>query len=81
MVCTVLQLKSFVARHTDTCCCTPGVPFLELDVAIVRLITVRKVQIRHRKSVCDYGLQNGWILENLVAPVALEPQIDSQYLI
>ena len=49
MVCTVLQLKSFVACHWDMYHCASVVLFLESDLAVVGLIAARKVQIWGRK--------------------------------
>ena len=42
--------QSFVATQADTCRCTSAVLFLESDVAVVGLITVRTAQIWGRKS-------------------------------
>ena len=45
--------QSFVATHADTCRCTSVVLFLESDVAVVGLITVRTAQIWGRKIASE----------------------------
>ena len=45
--------QSFVATHADTCRCTSVVLFLESDVAVVWLITVRTAQIWGRKIASE----------------------------
>ena len=46
--------QSFVATHADTCRCTSVVLFLESDVAVVGLITVRMAQIWGRKIASGF---------------------------
>ena len=45
-------------RHADTCRCTFAVLFLESDVAVMGLMTVKKVQIWGRKVVSEIMVAN-----------------------